>query len=91
MGTNQSSDTTEQLSKRSNVIVGCAWVGQAHCLFIAGGLTPWVWMPTTPPPPPLTVGRRPLGGGAFGMSPWCVVLDCSWRRLVADSHSLPFP
>ena len=25
------------------------------------------------------------------MSPWCVVLICSWRRLSADRHSLPFP
>ena len=26
----------------------------------------------------------------FGISPWCVVLVCSWRRPVADRH-LPFP
>ena len=25
------------------------------------------------------------------MSPWCIVLVCSWRRLFADRHSLPFP
>ena len=25
------------------------------------------------------------------MTPWCVVLVCSWRRLLADRHSLPFP
>ena len=31
------------------------------------------------------------GGGGFGMTPWCVVLVCSWRRLLADRHSLPFP
>ena len=29
--------------------------------------------------------------GGFGMTPWCVVLVCSWRRLLADRHSLPFP
>ena len=31
------------------------------------------------------------GGGGVGMTPWCVVLVCSWRRLLADRHSLPFP
>ena len=31
------------------------------------------------------------GGGGFGMTPWCIVLVCSWRRLLADRHSLPFP
>ena len=25
------------------------------------------------------------------MTPWCVVLVCSWRRPLADCHSLPFP
>ena len=25
------------------------------------------------------------------MTPWCIVLVCSWRRLLADRHSLPFP
>ena len=25
------------------------------------------------------------------MTPWCIVLICSWRRLLADRHSLPFP
>ena len=33
---------------------------------------------------------RSMGGGV-GMTPWCVVLVCSWRRLLADRHSLPFP
>ena len=28
--------------------------------------------------------------GRFGMPPWCIVLVCSWRRLLADRHSLPF-
>ena len=32
-----------------------------------------------------------VGQGGFGMMPWCVVLVCSWRRLLADCHSLPFP
>ena len=41
-------------------------------------------------PPKRTVGRRPLGGG-FGVMPWCDDLVCSWRRLLADRHSLPFP
>ena len=27
----------------------------------------------------------------FGMTPWCDDLVCSWRRLLADRHSLPFP
>ena len=27
----------------------------------------------------------------FGMTPWCVVHVCSWRRPLADRHSLPFP
>ena len=31
------------------------------------------------------------GGGRFGMTPWCDDLACSWRRLLADRHSLPFP
>ena len=25
------------------------------------------------------------------MQPWCIVLVCSWRRLLADRHLLPFP
>ena len=25
------------------------------------------------------------------MSPWCVVLVCNWRHLLAGRHSLPFP
>ena len=25
------------------------------------------------------------------MTPWCVVHVCSWRRQLADCHSLPFP
>ena len=25
------------------------------------------------------------------MTPWCVVLVCSWRRLLADRHLLAFP
>ena len=29
--------------------------------------------------------------GGFGMTPWCDDLVCSWRRLLADRHSLPFP
>ena len=29
-------------------------------------------------------------GGGFGMTPWCDDLVCSWRRLLADRHSLPF-
>ena len=33
----------------------------------------------------------PGGGGGFGMTPWCDDLVCSWRRLLADRHSLPFP
>ena len=24
--------------------------------------------------------------GGFGLSPWCIVLVCSWRRLLADHH-----
>ena len=31
------------------------------------------------------------GGGGVGMTPWCVDLVCSWRPLLADRHSLPFP
>ena len=40
------------------------------------------------------VGRRVTaggGGGEFGMTPWCDDLVCSWRRQLADRHSLPFP
>ena len=33
----------------------------------------------------------PQRRGGFGMTPWCVVLVCSWRRILADRHSLPFP
>ena len=32
-----------------------------------------------------------VGEGGFGMTPWCDDLACSWRRLLADRHSLPFP
>jgi len=35
--------------------------------------------------------RKYPGGGGFGMTPWCDDLVCSWRRLLADRHSLPFP
>ena len=35
--------------------------------------------------------KAPGGGGGFGMTPWCDDLVCSWRRLLADRHSLPFP
>ena len=38
----------------------------------------------------MAVLRRQWGGG-FGMTPWCDDLVCSWRRLLADRHSLPFP
>ena len=31
------------------------------------------------------------GGGGVGIMPWCDDLVCSWRHLLADSHSLPFP
>ena len=31
------------------------------------------------------------GGGGVGMTPWCIVLVCNWRRPLADRHSLPFP
>ena len=30
-------------------------------------------------------------GGGVGMSPLCIVLVCSWHRLLADRHSPPFP
>ena len=30
-------------------------------------------------------------GGGFGMTPWCDDLVCSWRHLLANRHSLPFP
>ena len=32
-----------------------------------------------------------MGGGGVGMTPWCDDPVCSWRRLLADRHSLPFP
>ena len=32
-----------------------------------------------------------VAGGGFGMTPWCDDLVCSWRRLLADRHWLPFP
>ena len=38
-------------------------------------------------PLPITVTHM----GGFGMTPWCDDLVCSWRRLLADRHSLPFP
>ena len=37
------------------------------------------------------IQRSRGGGGGVGMSPWCIVLVCSGRRLLADRHSLPFP
>lgn len=30
-------------------------------------------------------------GGRFGMTPCCIVLVCSWRHLLANRHSRPFP
>ena len=33
----------------------------------------------------------PTVQGGFGMTPWCDDLVCSWRRLLAYRHSLPFP
>ena len=39
----------------------------------------------------LNCGAAAGGGGGFGMTPWCDDLVCSWRRLLADRHSLPFP
>ena len=36
-------------------------------------------------------GMSTCGGGGFGMTPWCDDLMCSWRCLLADHHSLPFP
>ena len=58
--------------------------------------------PTTNPVPPTPtacrvpgrgrrVGSRRRAEGGFGMTPWCDDLVCSWRRLLADRHSLPFP
>ena len=47
-----------------------------------------------PLPPAPTIFAAPRGrglGGGFGMTPWCDDLVCSWRRLLADRHSLPFP
>ena len=31
------------------------------------------------------------GWGGVGKKPWCCILFCSWRRPLADRHSLPFP
>ena len=33
----------------------------------------------------------PGGGGGLACRLWCIVLICSWRRLLAYRHSLPFP
>ena len=43
--------------------------------------------------PKTNVAAGPFGGigEGFGMRPLCIVLVCSWRRLLADRHSLPFP
>ena len=43
------------------------------------------------PPHPRVRPTMVVVGGGFGMTPWCVDLVCSWRRLLADRHSLPFP
>ena len=48
--------------------------------------TPPTWTEQTPC---LFIWR--IEGGGFGMTPWCDDLVCSWRRLLADRHSLPFP
>ena len=37
------------------------------------------------------LNEKGMLGGGFGMTPWCDDLVCSWRRLLADRHSLPFP
>ena len=39
----------------------------------------------------ITFWILPVYRGGFGMSPWCIVLVCSRRRLLAGRHSLPFP
>ena len=44
------------------------------------------WVTSTLPP---TASQ--VRGGGFGMTPWCDDLVCSWRRLLADRHTLPFP
>ena len=49
-----------------------------------GGVVRRIW-------PSLLGGRCGVGGGGVGMTPWCDDLVCSWRRLLADCHSLPFP
>ena len=41
--------------------------------------------------PPSWGGNPECTRGGFGMTPWCDDLVCSWRRLLADRHSLPFP
>ena len=31
-------------------------------------------------------GQAALGEGGLGMSPWCIILVCSWRRLLTNRH-----
>ena len=38
-----------------------------------------------------TGGQRDSTRGGFGKKPWYCVLVCSWRRPLADRHSLAFP
>ena len=35
--------------------------------------------------------QRQSSLGDFGKKPWSCILFCSWRRPLADRHSLPFP
>ena len=54
--------------------------------------TPWGGAQVQPTAThPKHFGLAPGGGGGVGMTPWCDDLVCSWRRLLADRHSLPFP
>ena len=54
-------------------------------------IQPTVSNPPGPDPNPKAPVKSVVGGGGGGMTPRCDDLVCSWRRLLADRHSLPFP
>ena len=70
-------------------------LGDARAQFSLDTMVHW-WRHATPPT--MKFGFNPASleapvdmPGGFGMTPWCDDLVCSWRRLLADRHSLPFP
>ena len=88
---------TRQTSAQPVHTLKCSWNHRTngtaeHCCICISGracVERFVDLLAAPPvlPHPLSFPQ----GWWFGMMPWCDDLVCSWRRLLADRHSLPFP